>query len=76
MTSNRLLVGVFIVLIIGIVAALMVETSRNASFRAEDYDSLEACMDNIPAEWDSGGVERMGAETACRSLFAPSPSSP
>lgn len=74
-TSNKVLIGALVALIVGVVAALMAETSRNPSFRAEDYDSLEACLANIPSEWASGGVERTGAETACHRLLASAPSS-
>lgn len=53
-------------IVVGITAALLVEASRGPSFRAEDYDSLQECLANIPAEWAPGSMNRDGAEQACR----------
>lgn len=52
--------------IIGITVALLIETNRGPSFRAEDYDSLQECIASIPAEWAPGSMHRDGAEEACR----------
>lgn len=52
--------------IIGITVALLIETNQGPSFRAEDYESLEECMANIPAEWGPDTMQRDGAEESCR----------
>ncbi len=52
--------------IIGITVALLMEANRGPSFRADDYDSLEECLANIPVEWRPGSMQRDGAEEACR----------
>lgn len=70
--GNKLVIATLVVLVIGIFVALMIETSRNPTFRAEDYESLEECLENIPRDWTGGTVEGMGAEAACRHLHAPS----
>lgn len=75
-SGTKLTVAVLVLLVVGIVGALIVEASRNPSFRAEEYDSLEACLAAIPAEWESGSVERTGAETACRHIHAPGAAAP
>ena len=51
--------------IIGITVALLIETNRGPSFRAEDYDSYQECVANIPAQWAPGSLQRDGAEEAC-----------
>ncbi|HUG02343.1 MAG TPA: hypothetical protein VML95_10790 [Longimicrobiales bacterium] len=48
-----------------IVLALFLETGSGPTFRAEDYDSYEECIRNIPAEWAPGSLPRSGAEDAC-----------
>lgn len=53
-------------IVIGITVALLIEASRGPSFRAEDYESLQECLANIPAEWAPGSMNRDGAEQACR----------
>ena len=53
-------------IVVGITAALLIEASRGPSFRAEDHDSLQECLANIPAEWAPGSMNRDGAEQACR----------
>lgn len=53
-------------IVVGITAALLIEAGRGPSFRAEDYDSLQECLANIPAEWAPGSMNRDGAEQACR----------
>lgn len=63
---------VFLLLMIGgIVAALVVEASRNPSFRAADYEGFADCMANIPREWLPGSLEHTSAETACAYVHAP-----
>lgn len=53
-------------IIVGITVALLIETNRGPTFRAEDYDTLQECLANIPAEWRQGSLQRDGAEDACR----------
>lgn len=53
-------------IIVGITVALLLEANQGPSFRAEDYDTLEECVANIPAEWRPGSMQRDGAEEACR----------
>ena len=48
-----------------LVAALFHEAASGPTFRAEDYDSFEECMRNIPREWLPNSLERQGAETSC-----------
>lgn len=48
-----------------ILLALLAETGSGPSFRAEDFDSYEECMRNIPDEWEPGTLARGGAEDAC-----------
>lgn len=52
--------------IIAITVALLIEANRGPSFRAADYDSLQECLSNIPAEWAPGSMQRDGAEDSCR----------
>ena len=52
--------------IVGITVALLIETNRGPSFRAEEHDTLQECLANIPAEWRPGSMQRDGAEEACR----------
>jgi hypothetical protein len=35
------------------------------TFRAADYDNLQACVANIPQEWAPGSLERTRSEEAC-----------
>lgn len=49
--------------IIGVV--LFMEATSGPTFRAEDHDSYEECMRNIPLEWGPGSLPRTGAEDAC-----------
>ena len=58
-------------IVVGITAALLIEAGRGPSFRAEDYDSLQECLANIPAEWAPGSMNRDGAEQACRYVHGP-----
>lgn len=52
--------------LVAITVALLVEANRGPAFRAEDYDTLQECLANIPAEWGPGTMQRDGAEDACR----------
>lgn len=52
-------------IIIGITVALLIETNQGPSFRAQDHDSYQECVANIPAEWAPGSLQRDGAEEAC-----------
>ena len=52
--------------VVGITVALLMETNRGPTFRAEDYDTLQECLANIPVEWAPGSMQRAGAATACR----------
>ena len=64
--STWITAAVLAAIVAAIVVALVVETSRGPSFRAEDHDSYEECMRNIPGEWGPGSLQRSGAEDACR----------
>jgi hypothetical protein len=57
--------AVLVAVVIVIVAALFMEAASGPTFRAEDYDSYEECIRNIPAEWGPGSIQRSGAEDAC-----------
>lgn len=48
-----------------IVAALFAEAASEPTFRAGDHASYQECMQNIPAEWQPGSMERSGSEDAC-----------
>ena len=52
--------------VVGITVALLMEANRGPTFRAEDYDTLQECLANIPVEWAPGSMQRDGAATACR----------
>lgn len=53
------------VTVLAIMAALFMEAASGPTFRAEDYDSYQECIRNIPAEWGPGSMQRSGAEDAC-----------
>jgi quinol-cytochrome oxidoreductase complex cytochrome b subunit len=56
----------FLLLVVGgVMATLLYQTSQGPTFRAEAYDSWEECMKNIPEEWAPGTLARTGAESAC-----------
>jgi hypothetical protein len=57
--------AVLAVIIGGIIVALLLEAGSGPSFRAEDYDSYQECVRNIPAEWGPGSFQRDGAVDAC-----------
>lgn len=69
--GSRTTLVTLVLTIVLIMAALMHEAAENPSFRAADYDSLEECLQEIPAAWPSGSIERTGAETACRHTHSP-----
>ena len=52
-------------IVLGIIAALLVEAAAGPTFRAEDHASYEECVRNIPSEWSRGSLQRTGAEDAC-----------
>lgn len=67
MNRGTLITAVVLGLILlGITVALLIETNRGPSFRAQDYDTLEECLANIPVEWRPGSMQREGAEASCR----------
>ncbi len=74
--ATKLTLLVLALATIGIMAALMREAAENPVFRAADYESLGECLQNIPAEWLDGSIERTGAETACRHIHAPTQRQP
>lgn len=49
-----------------ITVALLMEANRGPTFRAEDYETLQECLANIPVEWAPGSLQRDGAEQSCR----------
>lgn len=57
-----LFLGATVVVILG---ALILHAASGPSFRAEDWSSMQECVQNIPAEWRPGSLEYDGAETAC-----------
>ena len=57
---------VLAVTVVAITVALLMEANRGPTFRAADYDDLEECLRNIPAEWAPGSMQREGARDACR----------
>lgn len=63
--STWITVAVLAVIVVGIIAALLVEAGAGPTFRPDDYDSYQDCMRNIPGEWAPGSVQRSGAEDAC-----------
>jgi hypothetical protein len=66
MNRLTLITAAALALIIGgIMVALLLEASAGPSFRAEDYDSYQECVRNIPAEWGPGSIQREGATDAC-----------
>lgn len=71
---TKLSLLVLFLAVCGIMVALVRETSDGPNFRASEYDSYEECIRNIPSTWLEGSVEQMGAETACRHLHMPRPS--
>lgn len=52
--------------VIGITVALLMEANRGPTFRAEDYESFQECLANIPMEWAPNSMQREGAAAACR----------
>lgn len=58
-------IAVLALMLTVIVWALFREAGQGATFRAEDYDSYEECIRNIPTEWGPGSLPRSGAEDAC-----------
>jgi hypothetical protein len=58
--------------VLGLIILLFLEATRGPMFRAEEYDSYDECIANIPIEWRRGSVEHMGAEAACGYLHAQS----
>lgn len=48
-----------------ILLALFAETGAGPAFRADDYDSYQECIRNIPTVWAPGSLARSGAEDAC-----------
>lgn len=64
--STWITAAVLALIVAGIILALVLEAGSGPSFRAEDYDSHEECVRNIPAEWGPGSFQRSGAEDACR----------
>lgn len=63
--STLITAVVLIGTLIGIIVALFLEASAGPTFRAEDYESVQECVRNIPAEWGPGSLQRDGAEQAC-----------
>ncbi len=67
MNRGAVLTAVFLGLtIVAITVALLMEANQGPTFRAEDYDTLQECLANIPGEWGPGSMQRDGAEQACR----------
>lgn len=63
--STWITAAILVVIIGAILVALFIEVGSGPTFRAEDYDSHQECVRNIPAEWRPGSLERSGAEDAC-----------
>lgn len=74
--ATKLTLLVLALATIGIMAALLRETTTNPTFRAADHGSLAECLQQIPSDWLDGSIERTGAETACRHVHAPRPEPP
>jgi hypothetical protein len=60
-TTAVVLAGTVVVIML----ALFIEAASGPTFRAEDYDSYQECIRNIPVEWGLGSAQRDGAEEAC-----------
>lgn len=63
--SSWITAAVLAAIAIAITVALVLEASAGPSFRAEDYASFQECVQNIPAEWGPGSMQRSGAEQSC-----------
>jgi hypothetical protein len=64
--------GITVALLVFMVAGIMVllfrEAAEGPTFRAGDFESYQACIDGIPAEWVRGSLEYIGAESSCHYL--------
>ncbi len=63
--STWITAAVLAAIVLAIVVALLLEAGSGPTFRAEDYDSYQECLRNIPREWAPGSMQRSGAEDAC-----------
>ena len=63
--TTRISAIILITVIVGVVIALMWQTTRGPSFRPDDYDTLADCVANIPEAWMRGSTERSSAEASC-----------
>lgn len=52
-------------MLIAVTVALLLEANQGPTFRPGDYDTLQECLANIPAEWAPGSMQRDGAVDAC-----------
>lgn len=63
--GNLIVFAVLAAVVIGVAVLLVREATHGTTFRAADYATLQACMQNIPREWLPGSLERTRAEAAC-----------
>jgi len=63
---------IFLALTVAVIlTALILETSRQPTFRAADHSNMRECVENIPREWRRGSLEYDGAEAACFYVHRP-----
>lgn len=76
MLQSRWLTPVVLVLALVVIVGLVTYYAFSGpTFRANDYETYEECVRNIPSEWLRGSLEYTRAEAACTHFHVPLPSS-